>query len=300
MFRHARWLVGALLLGGAVTVKAQEFPLAPLIARLPGSTRALGMANADAGGRESDVIFYNPAQLAVAHGTGASAEFYHEGNLLVTLSTVLDLGPGTIGVGVQSLTFSNSGYSFAPPGALDASGPIPSSGLILALGYAQRLFGLRAGVNAKLLEQEIGSTRDNRGSLDFGLSRDLLNGTLGLSLQNVGPAFRSSYGTVSQPTRTSFGFTSDRYLVGPFDVIGAATTSLVRGRDFIAGGGGEILYSWLDGYSVAGRAGVRRAAEGEGPWTVGFGITADRVSLDYAFESRFRRPGAHRIGVRIR
>ncbi|MGH7688291.1 MAG: hypothetical protein ACREN3_01645 [Gemmatimonadaceae bacterium] len=300
MFRQARWLAAAALLGSAATVKAQEFPLAPLIARLPGSTRALGMANADAGGRESDVIFYNPAQLAVARGTGASAEFYHQADLLVTLSTVLALGPGTVGVGVQSLTFSNTGVAYAAPDALDTSGSTPSSGLVFALGYAQPLFGMRAGINAKLLEQDIGSTNDNRGSLDFGLARDLLHGTLGLSLQNVGPAFRSTYGTVSQPTRTSLGFSTDRYLVGPFDVIAAATTSLVRGRDFIPGGGGEISYSWLDGYSIAARAGVRRAAEGEGPWTVGFGISADRLSLDYAYESRYHGHGAHRIGVRVR
>ncbi len=297
---HARWLVAALLLGGAATAQAQEFPLAPLIARLPGSTRALAMANADAGGRESDVIFYNPAQLAVARGTGASAEFYTEANLLVTLSTVLDLGPGAVGVGVQSLTFSNPGFAYAAPDALGTSGVFPSSGLIFALGYAQPLFGMRAGINAKLMEQAIGTTRDSRGSLDFGLARDLLHGTLGLSVQNFGPAFRNYYGTVSQPTRTSLGFTTDRYLAGPFDLVAAATTSLLRGRDFVAGGGGEISYSWLDGYAVAARAGVRRETEGEGPWTVGFGITADRLSLDYAFESRAKRHGAHRIGVRIR
>jgi hypothetical protein len=297
---HTRWLAAALLLVGGPTAGAQEFPLAPLIARLPGGTRALAMANADAGGRESDVIFYNPAQLAVARGEAGSVEFYTGANLLVTLSTVVDIGPGAIGVGVQSLTFSNADFAYASPDALGTSGTFPSSGLIFAVGYAQPLFGMRAGVNAKLMEQSIGSSRDSRGSLDAGLSRDLLNGTLGLTVQNFGPAFRSYYGPVSQPTRTSLGFTTGRYLAGPFDVTAAATTSLLRGRDFVAGGGGEISYSWLDGYAVAGRAGIRRAAEGEGPWTAGIGITADRVSLDYAYESRYHRPGAHRIGVRIR
>ncbi len=297
---HARWLVAALLLVAASTAQAQEFPLAPLVARLPGSTRALAMANADAGGRQSDVIFYNPAQLAVARGTNASAEFYTGANLLVTLSTVLDIGPGSIGVGVQSLTFSNSDLGYAAPDALGTAGPFPSSGLILAVGYAQPLFGFRAGINTKLLEQTIGATRDSRGSLDVGLSRDLWRGAVGLSVQNIGPAFRSVTGRVSQPTSTNLGFTTDRYLAGPFDLSAAATASLWRGRDFVAGGGGEVSYSWLDGYAVAARAGVRRAAEGEGPWTAGIGISADRVSLDYAFESRDRRAGAHRIGVTIR
>ncbi len=297
---HTRCLVAALLLGAAGTVQAQQYPLAPLVARLPGGTRALAMANADAGGRESDVIFYNPAQLASARGTDGSAEFYTGANLLVTLSTVLDFGPGTIGVGVQSLTFSNATPGVAVPDALGTSGPNPSSGLVLALGYAQSLFGMRAGVNAKLLEQSVGANRDSRGSLDAGLSRDLWRGTFGLTLQNFGPAFRTPVGRVSQPTRTSLGFTSGRYLAGPFDLMGSATASVIRGGHFVAGGGGEIAYSWLDGYTVAARGGVRRAAEGEGPWTVGVGITADRISLDYAFESRDHRAGAHRIGVRIR
>jgi hypothetical protein len=290
----------ALLVVLGTAAGAQEFPLAPLVARLPGGTRALAMANADAGGRTSDVIFYNPGQLSVAGGTSGSAEFYTGANLLVTVSTVLDFGPGAIGVGVQSLTFSNTNPAEAAPDVLGTSGVFPSSGLILALGYAQPLFGMRAGVNAKLLEQSIGNNRDSRGSLDFGLSRDLLRGTLGFTVQNVGPAFRGVAGRVSQPTRTSLGFTSGRYMAGPFDLYGAATTSLLRGRDVVAGGGGEISYSWLDGYAVAFRGGLRRPAAGEGPWTLGFGISADRVSLDYAFESRDHRHGAHRVGVRIR
>lgn len=300
MTMQIRWLVAALLLVGAAAAGAQEFPLAPLVARLPGGTRALAMANADAGGRESDVIFYNPAQIAVARGTGGSAEFYTGANLLVTFSTVLGIGPGALGVGVQSLTFSNADIAYASPNALGTSGAFPSSGLVFAVGYAQPLFGFRAGVNAKLLEQSIGSSRDSRGSLDVGLSRDLLDGTLGLSVQNFGPAFRTFLGAMSQPTRTNLGFTTNRYEVGPFDVSAAATTSLLRGRDFVAAGGGEVAYSWLDGYSVAVRGGVRRATEGEGPWTLGFGFNADRVSLDYAFESRYHTHGAHRIGVRIR
>ena len=311
MSMHTRWLAAALLLLGAPTVEAQEFPLAPLIARLPGSTRALAMANADAGGRESDVIFYNPAQLAVARGTGASAEFYTAANLLVTLSTVLDIGPGAVGVGVQSLTFSNADFAYAAPNALGTSGSFPSSGLIFAVGYAQPLFGLRAGINAKLLEQAIGSSRDNRGSLDVGLSRDLLHGTLGLSVQNFGPAFRSFYGPVSQPTRTSLGFTTDRYVAGPFDVMRgghdlAAAWPGLRGR---AAGARCRTAGWTATPWRRGRASVG-PAEGEGPWTIGFGVTADRLSLDYAFESRYhggrrpphRRPhsmtGARPVGAR--
>ncbi|HVA56382.1 MAG TPA: hypothetical protein VNF92_00715 [Gemmatimonadaceae bacterium] len=297
---RSRWVLVVLLAAGAERARAQEYPLAPLIARLPGSTRALAMANADMGGRESDVIFYNPAQLAVAHGSDASAELYTHGDLLATLSTETGLAGGALGVGVQSLTFSSASDTYASPTELGTRGPLASSGLILAAGYAHSLFGFRAGANVKVLQQQIGSASDTRAALDAGLSYDLWRGTAGLSVQNVGPDLRTFNGHVSQPTQANLGFSSGRYEAGPLDLSAAATGSVLRGRTFVAGGGGEVSYSWLDGYAVSARAGVRRAAEGEGPWTAGVGISADRFELDYAFESRAGRPGAHRIGIHIR
>jgi hypothetical protein len=296
-----RWLVAILLLpAGAASAGAQSYPLAPLIARLPGGTRALSMGNADVGGRTSDVLFYNPAQIAQAGGNVASAEFYTGSNLLVTFATAFDFGPGAVGVGVQSLTFTNPNSPYASPDALGTSDAEASSGLVLSTGYAQRLFGFRVGANAKLMQQAIGAARDTRASFDAGVSRDLWRGTLGLVAQNVGPAFRTPVGRAQQPQRTSLGFSSGRYQAGVFDLSAAATASLVRGRDFAAGGGGEVSYSWLEGYAVAVRGGVRDAAPGEGPWTAGVGLSDDRITLDYAYESRAHRQGAHRIEVRIR
>lgn len=300
MLARTRWLVAILLLTtGATNADAQSYPLAPLIARLPGGTRALSMGNADVGGRASDVIFYNPAQIVLASGSDASAQFYTSANMLVTLSTAFNVGPGALGVGVQSLTFTNPNPNYAFPDALGGSGVEASSGLILAAGYSQKLFGMRAGANVKLMQQTIGAARDSRGSFDAGISRDLWRGVLALVEQNIGPAFRTALGRVPQPERTSLGFSTGRYEVGVLDLSAAATTSLIRGRDFAAGGGGEVSYSWLDGYAVAVRGGFRSAAQGDGPWTMGFGITRDRVSLDYAFESRDGQHGAHRIAIRI-
>lgn len=294
-------LLPALLIAAAAqTAAAQEYPLAPLIARLPGGTRALSMANADMGGTTSDVIFYNPAQIAVARGSDGSVEWYTHGDLLATLSTETPLAGGALGVGVQSLTFSSASAGYASPTDLGGTGSLASSGLILAAGYAHALFGARVGVNAKVLQQQIGGVTDTRGSLDAGLAYDLWRGTAGVSVQNLGPDLRTFNGLVSQPTQANLGFTSARYQAGPLDLSAAGTASVLRGRTFVAGAGGEAAYSWLDGYSVAVRAGVRRPAEGEGPWTAGVGISADRFELDYAFESRSDRPGAQRIGLHIR
>ena len=41
---HANCVLVLLLAAGATRARAQEYPLAPLIARLPGGTRALAMA----------------------------------------------------------------------------------------------------------------------------------------------------------------------------------------------------------------------------------------------------------------
>ena len=68
-----------------------------------------------------------------------------------------------------------------------------------------------------------------------------------------------------------------------------------------ASGGAEVGYSWLDGYSIALRAGARRPLPGEAPFTgrrrLQHGSTFDRLRA-----SR-RSPGSrfgHRIGLRIR
>ena len=297
-----RWIGSLALLFAAAArpAGAQEFPLAPLIARLPGGTRALAMANADLGGRGSDMIFYNPAQLALAGGASASAEFYTHGDLLAGFSTVLDAGTGRIGVGVQSLTFSSASQTYAAPGGLGGDAPLRSSGLIVAAGYARSVARFRFGVSAKMLRQEIGTVRDTRPSLDAGVSYDVWDGTAAVSVLNVGPSLRTFNGTASQPTRAGIGFTSGRYEAGPLEVDATAAASVLRARSFAASAGGEVVYRWRGGWAVAAQAGVRRAAEGEGPWTAGASLASGRFTLQYAFESRDGRPGANRIGAWIR
>ena len=84
----------------------------------------------------------------------------------------------------------------------------------------------------------------------------------------------------------------------------------MRGGFVAPAGGAELNYSWLDGYAIAFRAGARRPALGERPFTTGFGLTIDRLSIDYALETLGADAGArgnvghssvgHRIGLRVR
>src|SRR5256885_8700058 len=66
-----------------------------------GSTRAVAMGDANTAGRDDDVIFYGPAQLAVARGTSAAAERYSDRLAGGTISSTLRFSFGGIGVGQQ-------------------------------------------------------------------------------------------------------------------------------------------------------------------------------------------------------
>jgi hypothetical protein len=75
---------------------------------------------------------------------------------------------------------------------------------------------------------------------------------------------------------------------------------MLRSERVFPAAGGEVAYSWLDGYSIALRAGVRRTMPGEEPATAGIGFTMDRLSIDYAIEALSGPRAAQRFGLRIR
>ena len=92
----------------APPARAQSGRYAPLVLQLPASTRALGMGNAWVAGRDQDVIFYNPSQLAVGTGLGVSLERYRSGSTLGTMSASTPLGGGAIGIGIQMLDYGSA------------------------------------------------------------------------------------------------------------------------------------------------------------------------------------------------
>ena len=72
-----------------------------------------------------------------------------------------------------------------------------------------------------------------------------------------------------------------------------AAVSVLRNEWVVPSGGAEVGYSWLDGYSIALRAGrdVARCAARR-RFTAGAGFNMDRLSIDYALETLSRL--AHR------
>jgi hypothetical protein len=289
-----------LLAALAFTTIASQAARAQGILRLPASARALGMGNIGVVGRDDDVVFYNPAQLAVARGTTLSGERDSESpgsgppNFVTgAVSSAIAFGTGGVGIGgmfartvtYPNPTFLNSVISVAATAAA-----------------AQVIKSIRVGIAGKYLGEQADRTYESRTMFDLGLARPFRQYfTAGLAVQNVQIAGDDL--TSAAPTKATLG-ASAIGPVGPYDMMLIAAVSMDdhdhRAR---AAAGAEINWSWLNGYNVAFRAGVRDPLAGEKPYTVGLGLSVDRLSLDYALEtlgvSGISHSG-HRIGLRVR
>lgn len=312
---HSRTLFAALTALIPCRLAAQCLPL-----RLPmgGSTRAIAMGDANTAGREDDVIFYDPAQLAVARGTSASAERYSDHLAGGAMSTTTRFASGGIGIGAQIVGGTNAPQctitSVGPTG-LFVSSPAPLNVMrVLAVaGVAQTFKRFHIGAAAKYAAEQGGDARTSRVMVDAGVSRDMtLNDfiplSVGLAVQNIGTSATDTL-QLDTPLRAALGLASGGP-VGPIDLAFAAdiaaeqnaTQSLLRHGRVIAGFGTEIGYTWLDGYSFAFRVGERVPPTRTDlrHVTFGAGLTLDRVSFDYAGEDQVGFRVAHRFGIRLR
>jgi hypothetical protein len=332
--------VGMAMLGLSSTVTAQPGgPYAPLVLLLPAGARPLAMGNVGVAGRDDDVLFFNPAQLMVARGTSASFERYSASSGGGTMSSVTRLTSSAIGVGARIVDYRTSTATISTavlsPG--DPISPFPldrgsslepgvARGMSVegTIGYARTIKSVRIGASAKYVEDEVPAAKIARGTFDVGAARDFLRYfTLALAVQNIGPSTSLPCVTHSEighesctveakpappsplivpvylPLRTTLGGSFSHQL-GEFDLVSTAAVSLLRGNSVNPAAGAELGYSWIDGYSVALRGGVRRPIPGESPVTAGAGFTADRLSIDYALETLTGGRVAHRIGLRVR
>lgn len=316
-------LAAALALAAAPRAWSQSGgPYAPVVLQLPAGARSLAMGNAGIGGRDDDVLFFNPAQVAIARGMSASAERYSASASGGSVSAVTRLASGGIAIGVRMADYD------ASPNALpvDRGSMLSGTGVIgtsleATAGIAQVVKGIRVGAAAKYVEDAVPSFRANGAALDVGASKDVFRYfTAGLAVQNIGssmtvPCSLSTHcvfppitpsttpgpitTTAVLPLRTTLGI-AGAGPVGPFDLTATAAVSMLRASWLSPAAGIEASYSWLDGYAIAVRAGGRRPLAGEGPITAGAGFTMDRLSIDYALETLAGGRVGHRIGLRIR
>jgi hypothetical protein len=295
------------LIATPVIAVAQGTRLGPIILELPSGPRTLALGNTGVAGRDDDVIFFNPAQVAVANGFSVSGERYSETAGSGALSAVTRFnGSGGIAIGMRLANYQ------LPFGTLPAARALPldrgSSSNMSAeasVAYAQPFKGTRIGVALKYAEDVTSSLRLDAPLVDVGLSRNFFGSTFGLAVQNIGRDIHDAgfanvnLGNVDLPVLTTLG-ASRAQIAGPFDLYGTAAIGMLRDERFEASGGLEVGYSWLSGYSVALRAGARRREVGIEPFTAGAGLTMDRLSIDYAVEALSNSHLGQRVGLRIR
>jgi len=81
-------------------------PYAPLVLLLPSGARTLALGNTGVGGRDDDVVFFNPAQLVIARaGFGGSIERYSATSAGGALSAVTRFNNGGVGIGMRMVDY---------------------------------------------------------------------------------------------------------------------------------------------------------------------------------------------------
>jgi hypothetical protein len=188
--------------------------------------------------------------------------------------------------------------------------------MLAALGYAQTFKGFRIGAAANYAVDQIGTDRFRNVVGDLGVSRDFNRLTAALSIQHLGgplggncagnPAnlrcgvFATAPARVLPPAMATLGAAWSQQL-GPLDVVATTAVSAVGEGHLSPAIGGEASWSWLSGYALSARGGVRYPTGVAGSqYTAGVGFVADRVAIDVAAELMSNDRVGYRAGFRIR
>jgi hypothetical protein len=183
------------------------------------------------------------------------------------------------------------------------------------VGAAQTYKRVRVGLSGKYATEQADDRRTSQFLFDAGASRDFsladfIPLTAAVAVQNIGGGRRDA-AALGQPFRATLGAATggpagpvDLALAAQFGVERADPRPGGRGRvnDVIARGGVEVGYTWLDGYSIAVRAGARTntSVTLARHLTFGAGLVLDRFAFDWAVEDLAGSRYAQRFGVRLR
>lgn len=267
------------------------------------------MGNVAVAGRDDDVLFYNPAQLAIARGTTVSGGGDWNSFSAGALSSAMAFSSGGIGVGGMFSQTDVLVPVITPGGGGPGLAPIRMATILGSVGVAQVVKSVRVGLAGRYLGEQLSNQMrfKSRTMFDIGLARGFRQYfTGGLAVQNIGISGQDL--PADAPTQATLGVAASGPL-GPYDVIITAAMKMDDHDHHVRpAAGAEVGWSWLNGYNLALRVGVRdpiaqrpfTAAAGEGAFTAGLGFVADRVALDYGFEMLADSHTGHRIGVRVR
>ncbi len=286
----------------------------PIALLLPKGARAAALGNAWVAGRDEYVIFHNPALLGPTSGFGLTFVQFAVDARAVAAASSESVGAVTLGWGVQLLDFStprtNATYPFIPDD-LTRRGDADLFSLVAVAAGQSTYRNFRFGVAAKYAEDAAPAESPASGLLvtpargsaflaDVGVSHALWTGTAGLAVQNIGHPYRLGAARYPVPTQAAVGWTTQKQW-GALD-FGYATQLLARREGWVgAAGGVEVAWSWIEGYTIAGRIGARRTeSAGERPVALGASFTADRLSVDYGVSLFEGNTAAHYVTVRWR
>lgn len=303
-----RRLITAIVVALAPTAPAaaQQTQPPPLLL-LPGSTRAMGLGNAYVAGTGADVIFYNPAQVGESRTTVVSTQRFGSAATLAALATNTTALGLSLGLGVQYIEYGAEQPEGATGiGSLARGGDFAASSVLGLMSLSKEQNGVRVGVTAKYLAQQVALGRQSTPTFDIGFATDVRFVALGLVLSDPDGVFENgSTPALRLPTRVTVGaMMTGRPISTWFDAgIAASISTDKRGR-LLPAGGVEVSYVPVSGWSFTGRVGAQAAAQpeydGTSALTLGASINADRLSLDYAFQQLKGAGATHRVGVRIR
>ena len=281
----------------------------PPVLRIPAGTRALAMGDAGVALADVDALFRNPAHLAVARGLAGGASRYGGGATLVSVALAIPMAPGGLGLGVQHLDYTAGCAACASfdggEGSLGSDAGPPASASVLTLAFGRDLDGVRVGVAGRWVEHRTADARGGALAFDVGVARRVGWATVAASAQNLGTRLRYAgdhdLAARDLQTRATLGVATEGRWVGPLDLSASAELSYLDGDELVPAAGLELAYSPVEGYAVAGRAGVRRTiGDGVGPLSLGAALSRDRVTVEYAFQPLDARGDLHRIGLRLR
>jgi hypothetical protein len=314
---HFRTLFPWLACAGAFArpARAQAPATGPLLLRLPASTRAAALGNAWVVGRDEDVVFYNPAQLIGSVRGGLNATYAHYGThtSVGSIAWAYAAGPAslTIGAGLQFADYATRPEIPYPyvTSMLTNDGTVDAFSMLMTSGLAIVVKGFRVGVAGKYASDRVAeaslalggpiNTRHDAFLGDAGLARSLFGGVVGASVQNLGSGTTDGSRRIKPPRQASLGWATTKQ-AGQFDV---GLFGQVTGQtDWISPGGGvELAYGWIEGYSLALRIGARRTdSMEEHPVAFGASFTGDHLTLDYALQQFDGGRYANRITFRWR
>lgn len=291
-------------------VGAQGGHTAAIVLELPSSARALALGGAYvAAGADDAALFYNPSQLATLGGTGASMSVqpYIEGSTLSAISGAFQLGPGTVGVGVQVLSYGSADEYVCEEAVPCERGEltgrtVSANDVAASIGYGMTLRTVRLGATAKYVRQSLADASGGAPALDIGAAIDVWRGaTVGVSIQNLGPDLQTAGSSAPLPRLLRLGASLPWRGVGPFDVLGTLEVAQHREGDLLPLGGAEVTWTSANGLAFSGRVGALAQSDGAATSRVSFGggVRARQFALDYAYQSFDALAlTTHRFGLR--